>query len=60
LKSKEVVSNVIGTLMTRILEQIGTIDQNDDFWEEYTDAITGEEFRQRMYQRIDTWKWNGK
>ena len=38
--------------MIPFLEQIGVIDPNDDFWEEYTTAITGEELRQRMYQRI--------
>jgi len=42
------------------LEQIGVIDQNDDFWEEYATAISGEELRQYMYQRIDAWKWSEK
>ncbi|MCL1933760.1 MAG: hypothetical protein FWF53_08150 [Candidatus Azobacteroides sp.] len=49
-----------GKAMIPFLEQIGVIDRNDDFWEEYATAITGEELRQRMYQRIDTWEWNGK
>ena len=40
------------------LEQIGAIDRNDDFWKEYATAITGDELRRRMYQRIDEWKWN--
>lgn len=31
-------------------------DRNDDFWEKYETAITGDELRQRMYQRIDAWK----
>ena len=38
----------------------GVIDRNDDFWKEYATAITGEELRQRMYRKIDAWKWNGK
>ena len=42
------------------LEQIGVINSNDDFWDEYTTAISGDELRQRMYQKIDAWKWNGK
>jgi hypothetical protein len=42
------------------LEQIGMIDRNDDFWEEYATAITGDELRRQMYQRIDTWKWSEK
>ena len=44
--------------MMPFFEQIGVIDRNDDFWEEYATAITGNELRQRMYQRIDAWKWN--
>ena len=47
-----------GKAMIPFFEQIGIIDQNDDFWEEYATAITGDEFRQRMYQRIDAWKWS--
>ena len=43
-----------------LFEKIGVIDQNDDFWVEYADAITGNELRQHMYQRIDAWKWNEK
>jgi len=31
-------------------------DQNDDFWEKHATSITGNELRQRMYQRIDAWK----
>ena len=49
-----------GKAMIPFLEQIGAIDRNDDFWEEYANAISGEELRQRMYQRIDAWKWKGK
>ena len=52
--------DLYGKAMIPFLEQIGVIDMSDDFWEEYANAITGEELRQRMYQRIDTWKWNGK
>jgi len=47
-----------GKAIIPFFEQIGVIDQNDDFWEEYSTAITGDELRQRMYQRIDAWKWN--
>ena len=49
-----------GRAMIPFLGQIGVIDKSDDFWEEYANAITSEEFRQRMYQRIDAWKWNVK
>jgi hypothetical protein len=49
-----------GKAMIPFLEQIGVIDRNDDFWEEYATAITGDELRQCMYQRIDAWKWSGK
>ena len=49
-----------GKAMIPFFEQIGVIDRNDDFWEEYATAITGDELRRRMYQRIDTWKWNEK
>jgi hypothetical protein len=44
--------------MMPFFEQIGIIVPNDDFWENYATAISGDELRQRMYQRIDTWKWN--
>ena len=47
-----------GKAMIPFFEQIGIIDQNDDFWEEYATAISGDELRQRMYQQIDAWKWN--
>lgn len=49
-----------GKAMIPFLEEIGVIDRNDDFWEEYANAITGKELRERMYQRIDAWQWNGK
>lgn len=45
-----------GKAMIPFLEQIGVIDRNDDFWEEYSTAITGSELRQRMYERIDAWE----
>lgn len=48
--------DLYGKAMIPFLEQIGVVDRNDDFWEEYANAITGDELRQRMYQRIDTWK----
>ena len=47
-----------GKDMMPFLEQIGIIVSNDDFWDEYATAISGEELRRRMYQRIDSWKWN--
>jgi len=47
-----------GKVMVPFFEQISIIDPNNDFWEEYATAITGDELRQRMYQRIDAWKWN--
>jgi hypothetical protein len=49
-----------GKTIMPFLEQIGMIDRNDDFWEEYATAITGDELRRQMYQRIDAWKWNEK
>ena len=52
--------DLYGKAMIPFLEQIGIIDRNDDFWEEYSNAISGEELRQHMYQRIDAWKWNEK
>jgi hypothetical protein len=42
------------------LERIGVIDANDDFWKEYAASVTGDELRQRIYQRIDAWQWNEK
>jgi hypothetical protein len=47
-----------GKVMIPFFEQIGVIDQNDDFWDEYATSITGDELRQQMYQRIDSWQWN--
>jgi len=38
--------------------RFGITNQNDDFLEEYAAAISGKELRQRMYQKIETWKWN--
>jgi hypothetical protein len=49
-----------GEAILPFLEQIGAIEQSDDFWKEYADAITGDELRQRMFQRIDAWKWKNK
>jgi hypothetical protein len=49
-----------GKAMIPFLEQIGVIDQNDDFWDEYSTAIIGDELRQHIYQKIDAWEWNGK
>jgi predicted transcriptional regulator len=49
-----------GKTIMPFLEQIGVIDRNDDFWEEYTTAIIGDELRRQMDQRIDAWKWNEK
>ena len=52
--------DLYGKAVIPFFEQIGIIDRNDDFWEEYADAMTGDELCQRMYQRIDAWKWNEK
>jgi len=40
------------------LNKFGIIDQENDFWEEYSDSISGEELRQNMHKNIDTWLWN--
>jgi hypothetical protein len=47
-----------GKAMMPFFTQIGIIDANDDFWEEYATGITGDELRHNIYQRIDAWKWN--
>ena len=52
--------DLYGKAIIPFFEQIGMIDKNDDFWEEYANSITGNELRQRMYQRIDAWKWKEK
>ncbi|MDR3267350.1 MAG: hypothetical protein LBT24_07265 [Tannerella sp.] len=49
-----------GKVMIPFLEQIGAIDQKDDFRKEYATAITGDELRQRMYKTIDAWEWKKK
>jgi hypothetical protein len=46
--------------LTPFLEKIGVIDCDDDFEKARVTALTGEEFRQRMYQRIDAWSWKEK
>jgi hypothetical protein len=47
-----------GVAMLPFLEQIGVIDQDNDFWREYSNSISGEELLQNMYKSIDTWAWN--
>jgi len=32
----------------------------EDFEKAYASALTTEELKQRMYMRIDNWKWNEK
>jgi len=32
----------------------------EDFEKAYASALTAEELKQRMYLRIDNWKWNEK
>jgi hypothetical protein len=46
--------------MDTIREEISTVDQEDDFRQEYATAITGDELRQRMYKIIDAWEWEKK
>ena len=38
----------------------GLMSCDDDFKKAYASAITGDELKQRMYMRIDAWKWNEK
>ena len=38
----------------------GFISSDDDFEKVYASAITTEELKQRMYKRIDNWKWYEK
>ena len=49
-----------GEEITPFLEKIGIISHDDDFEKAWASAITGEELRQRMYQRIDAWQWKKK
>jgi len=42
------------------LVKVGVLSFDDDFEKVWTSAITGEEFRKRMYQRIDAWPWKEK
>ena len=49
-----------GEDITPFLEKIGVISQDDDFEKAWASAITGDELKQRMYQRIDTWPWKEK
>jgi len=41
-------------------EKIGLMRNDDDFEKAYASAITEDELKQRLYQRIDAWKWNEK
>jgi hypothetical protein len=49
-----------GEEITPFLEKIGVIDHDDDFEKAWASAITGEELRSRMHQRIDAWPWEKK
>ena len=33
---------------------------DDDFKKAYASSLTGDELKERMYMRIDAWKWNEK
>jgi len=46
-----------GEEITPFLEKIGAVSYVDDFDKALTSAINGNEFRQRMFKRIDEWKW---
>jgi len=41
-------------------EKIELITCDNDFEKAYASAMTEDELRQRMYMRIDAWKWNEK
>jgi hypothetical protein len=49
-----------GEEMTPFLEKVGAINPNDDFERAWASAITGDELKKRMYQRIDAWPWKEK
>ena len=49
-----------GEKITPFLESIGIFSTDDDFEKAWTSSITGNELRQRMYQRIDAWPWKEK
>jgi len=49
-----------GEEITPFLEKVGLFSQDDDFEKAWASAISGNEFRQRMYQRIDAWQWKEK
>ncbi|GHV35752.1 hypothetical protein FACS1894178_6000 [Bacteroidia bacterium] len=34
--------------------------EDDDFWQEYSTAITGTQLSENMHQKIDKWKWTKK
>jgi hypothetical protein len=44
-----------GVEISPFLEKVGAIDPDDDFEKAWASAISGEELRQRMSQRIDSW-----
>ena len=39
------------------MKKIGAVAYVDDFDKALTSAINGKKFIQRMYKRIDEWKW---
>jgi hypothetical protein len=48
-------------LLQPFMCQLGIIEQYpDDFKEAQASAISGDELRKRMYQRIDEWAWGDK
>ena len=49
-----------GEEITPFLERIGVISHDDDFEKAWASSISGNELRQRMYQRIDAWPWKEK
>ena len=45
---------------TSFSEEVEDLPHDENFEKEYISAITGEELRHRMYQRIDAWSWKEK
>ena len=43
-----------------IFEMVGKTDRTDDFEKVCASAITSEELKLRMHQRIDAWPWKEK
>ena len=49
-----------GEELIPFLEKVGVLSHDDDFEQAWTSSLTGNELRQRMYQRIDAWPWKEK